>query len=196
MTLAGLLLAALLVQPGPGGLTEAQAAAFEQKLAAIVAAAAAPKGAARSRRATTVPQDELNAYLHYAGPDVLPAGVTNAFVTLHGQGRVAARAVVDLDEVRRTRSSGSLLDPRSYLTGRLPLTLTGLLTTAEGTARFAIERADVGGVPVPAAFVHEIVAYYSRSDEYPRGIDLVNGFRLPAEIERLEVATGRLVVVQ
>ena len=65
----------------------------------------------------------------------------------------------------------------SYLTGRLPLTATGILTTAKGVGRFALESASVGGVPIPKPLLQEIVSYYSRTPQSPAGISLDDPFR-------------------
>ena len=46
-------------------------------------------------------------------------------------------------------SSASLLDPVSYLTGRLPVTAVGVLKTNNGVGQMFVEGTTVGGVPVP-----------------------------------------------
>ena len=44
-------------------------------------------------------------------------------------GRLSGRAVVDLDVIRKKKSSGGWFDPTSYLTGTLPVTASGVLRT-------------------------------------------------------------------
>src|SRR4030095_2856091 len=113
---------------------------LRQKVATITAFAEKP--VAQGRR-TTIPENEVNSYLVYDAHEQLPAGVVEPSVTILGTGRLAGRAVVDLDAVRRAKASASILDPTNYLTGRLPATATGRLTTANGVGRFQLDGATV-----------------------------------------------------
>jgi hypothetical protein len=164
-----------------------------QKVAAI---------AARGERAsnvplrTTVTESEVNSYLAYELGDALPQGVVDPSVTILGMGRLTGRAVVDLDAVRQASKTTSMLDPRSYLGGQLPVTATGVLRATNGAGRFDLESASVGGVPIPKLFLQEIVAYYSKSPERPNGISLDEEFPLPARIREILVERGQAVVVQ
>ncbi len=169
------------------------AAQLRQKIASITQYAAGRAGAPRR---TTITEQELNAYLAYDANGDLPAGVVDPTVTIEGTGRVSGRAVVDLDAVRRQRNPTSALDPMSYLTGRLPLTLTGILKTGNGMGQFALESATIGGVPVPKPVLQQIVSYYSRSPEQPNGVSLDDPFALPAHIREIQVEHGRAVIVQ
>lgn len=145
---------------------------------------------------TLVTERELNAYLAYEFVRELPTGVVDPSVAIVGLGRIEGRAVVDLDRVRKERRPTSRFDPFYYLTGRLPVTATGVLKTNGGTGRFELESASVSGVAVPTLVVEQIVGYYSRSAERPSGIDLDVPFELPAHIREIQVARGQAVVVQ
>lgn len=181
---------ALHMDAGP---TRRDAALLKQKVAAIERAAAAPQ---KQTRRTIVTENEVNAYLTYdAAPD-LPAGVVNPSVTILGNGRLSGRAIVDLDAVRKSSNPTSMLDPMSYLTGRLPITATGVLTTSSGVGRFQLESAAVGSVPVPKIVLQQIVGYYSRTPEQPGGISLDDPFALPARIREIQVQRGQAIIVQ
>jgi hypothetical protein len=84
----------------------------------------------------------------------------------------------------------------SYLTGRLPVTATGTLKTANGTGQFVLETAAVAGVPVPKLVLQEIVTYYSRSAANPAGIGLDDAFALPSRIREIQVQRGQAIIVQ
>jgi hypothetical protein len=170
-----------------------QAEQFEQKLQRILAHSSTPASAPRQ---TPITQQEVNAYLQLRGPELLPVGVTDPTLAAHGGGRLSGRAVVDLDVVRQKKSSGSLLDLRSYLTGRLPVTAEGILHTRNGTARFELHTATVGGVTIPKGFLQELVSYYTRSRDYPNGISLDQTYPLPANIREIQVGEGSAIVVQ
>ncbi|HWF84440.1 MAG TPA: hypothetical protein VG222_06325, partial [Vicinamibacterales bacterium] len=117
-------------------------------------------------------------------------------VAILGTGRVSGRAIVDLDAVRKSSSPTSMLDPMNYLSGRLPITATGVLTTNNGVGRFQLESATVSSVPVPKMILQQIVAYYSRTPERPGGIGLDDPFVLPARIREIQVQRGQAIIVQ
>jgi hypothetical protein len=150
----------------------------------------------KQERRTILTENEVNSYLAYDSPNDLPAGVVDPSLTVLGPGRVSGRAVVDLDAVRKSRNPTSMLDPMSYLTGRLPITATGTLKTSNGIGRFQLESAAVGGVPVPKMVLQEIVSYYSRTPEKPAGIGLDDPFALPARIREIQVDRGQAIIVQ
>jgi hypothetical protein len=166
---------------------------LKQKVATITAFADRPSN--QSRR-TAVTESEVNAYLGYDGRAQLPAGVVDPAVSILGTGRLSGRAVVDLDAVRRAKASQSWFDPTNYLTGKLPVTATGRLQTKNGTGRFELESASVGGVPVPKLLLQEIVSYYSRTSENPSGINIDDPFALPARIREIQVERGQAIIVQ
>lgn len=166
---------------------------MKQKVAAISEYARRPS--AKPRR-TTITEQEVNAYLALELGGELPAGVVDPSVSILGTGRLSGRAVVDLDAVRRQNQPTGLLDPMSYLTGRLPLTASGILTTSSGVGHFALESASLAGVPIPKPVLQQIVGYYSRSPQNPSGIRLDDPFPLPAHIREIQVQRGQAVVVQ
>jgi hypothetical protein len=149
----------------------------------------------RSRR-TTVSEQELNAYLVLEAAPQFLTGVGDPSVSMMGSGRVTGRAVVDLDAVRQANPPGGFLDPRMLLRGHVPVTASGTLRTKEGTGRFELESATVGGVPVPKAILQEIVSYYSKSPDAPSGIRLDDAFMLPAGIQEIQVEPDQAVIVQ
>jgi hypothetical protein len=168
--------------------------AMKQKVAAIESFAQR-RGPAEPRR-TMVTESEVNAYLSLDAREQLPVGVVEPTVTILGTGRVSGRAMVDLDAVRKQRPPSGLLDPMTYLSGRLPITATGVLTTSNGVGRFDLESASVGSVPIPKMLLQEIVSYYSRTPEKPAGIALDDPFALPARIREIHVQRGQALVVQ
>ena len=174
--------------------TRQQAALFERKLGEI--AKPNPPTARPGLRRTPVTETELNSWFQFEAPPLLPDGVTEPQVTLVGGGKVAGHAVVDLDRVAKSRTTGGLFDPWRYLGGRVPVDVTGTLRTADGMGRFEIESAQLSGVPVPRVLLQEVVSYYSRGEKTPQGVRLDDAFPLPAGIRQIELGQGRAVVVQ
>jgi len=175
------------------GVTRRDADSMRQKVAFITQLGERPD---TQIHRTTVTENEVNAYLAYDAPSDLPTGVIEPAVTLLGPGRISAHAVVDLDAVRRQRSATSAFDPMSYLSGRLPVAVTGALTTSNGVARFDLESATVSNVPVPKAMLQQILSHYSRTSANPGGIVLDDPFPLPARIREIQLLQGQAIVVQ
>lgn len=175
--------------------SQALADATYGKLQAVIQAAPARPARADAARRTVFSQTEMNAYLKYRAASWLPTGLTDPTVQFIGPNRVATLVTADLDGVRK-RSSGGWFDPTSYLRGRLPVYVTGMLSTADGRGRFVLERATVDGIPVPTLFIDELLAFYTRSAENPTGMRLEEPFELPSEIQRIDVTPGEAVVIQ
>jgi hypothetical protein len=187
------LAAAAVVSTQSGNTAAALADQFQQKLQQIVNNG---NNDSKTPRRTPVSQSEVNAYLRVKELELLPVGVKDATVAAEGEGRLSGRAVVDLDAVREKKGSGGWLDPTTYLTGRLPVTASGVLHTKDGTGRFELERAEVSGIPVPKSFLQELVSYYTRSRDHPKGVSLDDVFELPANIREIQVGHGNAIVVQ
>jgi len=169
---------------------------FQAKLTKIVEFGnAKPAAKATPKRSTAVTDNEVNSYIRLKAADQIPVGVTDPELTAVGDGRVAGRAIVDLDAVRKQKQRG-WLDPLAYLGGQLPITAAGRLTTKDGKGQFLLESAEVKGVPVPKAVVQELLTYYSRTPENPGGIDMDAPFELPARIQEIRVGSGTSTVVQ
>ena len=174
-------------------LTPQLADTFEKKIVAVQTNASTD---AKNPKPTQFSEDETNSYLKYKSGPLLPTGLTEPVITMHGAGRVTGRAIVDLDIVRQKQSSGGWFDPTSYLTGKLPVSAVGRIVTADGQGRFELERADISGVPVPKSLLAQMVNYFTRTAGNPKGSSIDDTFELPADIRRIDVATGRFTVVQ
>lgn len=182
----------------PGGAAQRfpkqDADTFSVKLNRIVEhGLAVPRGKAVPRT-TEISDAELNAYLHHA-KDQIPVGIIDPAINALGDGRVGGRALVDLDAVRKQKPRG-WMDPMGYLTGRLPLTATGRLTTKDGVGRFMLESAEISGVTVPKTLIQELLSYYSKTPEDPAGINMDDPFELPSRIREIRVGKAQATIVQ
>jgi hypothetical protein len=190
-------LAALAVAPiaGQERLTKQDADRFQTKLGRIVVQGKSAPLKSAQPRSTPITDIELNSYLRFNAKDQVPVGILEPTLNALGDGRVSGRAVVDLDVVRKQKQRG-WLDPVGYLSGRLPVTAAGRLTTKEGKGQFQLESAEISGVTVPKAVLQELLSFYSKSAESPNGIDMDAPFELPSRIREIRVGTGTATVVQ
>jgi len=145
---------------------------------------------------TRVTEREVNAYLAFDAKSELPAGFTDPRITVLPDLKLSGTATIDLDAVRKERQSRGWLDPLSYLGGKVAVTVSGRLTSSNGLARFALERATVGGVTVPKLLVQELVTFYSRTADNPRGLNLDDPYPLPARIRQIDIRPGEAIVRQ
>jgi len=176
-----------------GDVSKIEAARFQTKLAQIEQNAAAP--GKKGLRTIQVTDDEVNSYLKYLAGSQVPVGIADPILHAAGGGRMTGRAVVDLDAVR-TQKKRAWTDPLAYLTGRLPVTAAGTLTTQNGVGRFHLESAEISGVTIPKSLLQELLSYYSKTPERPEGINMDDPFQLPSAIREIRVAVGSAAVVQ
>ena len=165
------------------------------KIDAIAATGAAPRQPRAKAVRTSLTEAEINAYLYVHGPDVLPSGITEPEIRLREDGRVQARAIVDLDSVRRSRSR-SWRDPLFYITGSVEVVAFGAVAADDGVGRAELESATFGGVSMPQSVIREVLRFYTRRPERPEGFDLDEPFELPANIRSADVARERVTIVQ
>ena len=194
---AGLAIGVLLLtgQREAPRLNKADGDSFNAKLQKIVALGNTVRAKSAPAQNTQVTDAEVNAYLKFHAQDQIPVGVVDPMIFANGNGIVSGQATVDLDAVRTQKQRG-WLDPMGYLTGRLPLTARGRLTTANGVGRFQLESAELSGVTIPKTLLQELLSYYSKTPENPAGINMDDPFELPAQIREIRVAAGSATIVQ
>jgi hypothetical protein len=175
-------------------LSRQQADSFAKKMAIINQAATLPQPAGGRRTAVT--ETELNSWFMYRATPLLPQGVADPRITIVGSGKVMGTVIVDLEAIGKKKSSGGAFDPWSLLGGRVPVNVTGILTTKGGRGQFNLQQADISGIPVPMSVLQELVSYYSRTADDPDGVRLDDQFQLPAKIQQIEVGQAQAVVIQ
>jgi hypothetical protein len=168
---------------------------LDRKLNQVLTRAAKPPAKNAKPQRTSVTEKEVNAYFAFQGKEYLPVGVTNPVVTITDTTRVAGRAIVDLDAIRKSKERG-WMDLLSYVTGSVEIRAAGKLHTANGSGTFELESASIGGVPISKAFLQEVIAHYSRTPESPEGFNLDQPFKLPYQVQHVELQRALAVIVQ
>ena len=175
-------------------LSRQDATRFQAKLAQIERNAVTPRKGTGART-TPVTDGEVNAYLTFLAGSQVPVGIVEPTLHAAGNGRVTGRALVDLDAVRKQKKR-AWTDPLGYLTGRLPVTAAGALTTHAGVGQFTLDSAAISGITIPKSVLQELLSYYSRTADKPSGINMDEPFALPAAIREIRVGMGSALVIQ
>lgn len=145
---------------------------------------------------TPMTEPEVNSYLAYNLKDKIPRGLAKPEIRMVGVGQLAGQVWVDMDEFKRGRGPGGIMDPLSYISGQVPVTARGVLRARDGRGQFQLTAAEINGVPVPKPIVQELVSFFSRTPANPNGFDLDAPFNLPAKIREILVNQGAAVMVQ
>jgi hypothetical protein len=145
---------------------------------------------------TPFTESEINSYLVFNIKDKIPKGLANPEINILGNGSLGGRVLVDLDEFKRNRASNGFMDPFNYIYGRVPVTAHGVLRTRDGRGQFYLGSAEIHGITLPKQLVQELVSYFSRTRENPRGFNMDAPFDLPAKIRRIDVNKGEAVMAQ
>src|SRR5688572_29354816 len=185
--------AGIIVTAAADVLTRQQGDAFAKKVVVVQEHA---NDGVKKPLSTTFTQAETNSYLKFNATELLPTGLTQPEITMLGQNRVSAKAIVDLDIVRKKQSSGGWFDPTSYLTGKLLVTAAGRVITGDGKGRVELQSAEVSGVPIPKTFLNQLVNFFTRTEDNPKGSTVDDVFELPAKIKRIDSEQGRFTVHQ
>jgi hypothetical protein len=175
--------------------TRAEADAMQTKLERVAAVAETSRPADAPPLRTTFTEREINAYLALEGPTVLPPGIAMPGVQVGDGGRVRARAIVDLDAVRRSRER-SVFDPLGYLTGSVEVVAVGRVEGSSGEGLIRYESATVGGVAVPKTVAQELLRFYTRTPERPSGFAFDEPFVLPAGLRAVSTERGAIELMQ
>jgi hypothetical protein len=180
--------------PAPA-LSKQDSESLQRKLAAIEARGNQPTTNTAKPLRTSFTEREVNAYFKYDGKTHLPTGVADPQITIADNGQVEAKAIVDMDAVRKAQSN-MLLDLISVFTGSVEVKAAGRLQAADGKGTLAIDKASVGGFPVPKSVLQSVISHYSKSPDLPDGFNLDKPFDLPASIRSVQTQRGTAIIIQ
>ena len=193
MLLAGPVPPAVADRPPPprSGLSWAEADVLAQALEEVEAAF--KTGQPAKNQSLVVTESQLNSYLNLTLGPKMPTGLSEVAVQLAHNGLVA-RARVDLDRVPLKRPTDGAWSLYSLLSGVVPVEISGRLEARDGMGTIDLKEARLGGWPVPASLVGQLVGSSTRSAANPQGFDIRAPFRLPYAMRRIRFELGRAVV--
>jgi hypothetical protein len=158
---------------------------MQEKLESVVRFGAIPRLETQS---TVFEEGEVNAYLEHHLRSEIPPGVMAPTLRILGDNRLSATATLDLDAMNASRPPSEGFDPLRVLKGSLLAKVSGRLVTEQGSGRFELETAELGGIPLPRALVSQLVSRYDVNIDAP--------FDLPSSIREIRVETGQVTVLQ
>jgi hypothetical protein len=150
-------------------------------------------GRPASEDTIVVTERELNSFVNLELADKIPPEVSDLELEL-GQGRLLARARLDLDRLKEKIPEGGPTAVLSMLGGAVPVELAGRLESAEGLARLDLETVEIGGVGLPPSLLAQIVSFATRDEEHPAGIDIAAPVALPWTARSVRLEPGRALV--
>src|SRR4029079_1802797 len=77
---------------------------------------------------TPITEPEVNSYLAFNIKEKIPRGLSQPPMRMVGNVQLESRVLVDMDDCKRGRSSGGIMDPMNYISGQVPLTARGALS--------------------------------------------------------------------
>jgi hypothetical protein len=176
-------------------LTRTEAENMARKLEAIETRGITPAKAPAKPVSTSFTEREVNSFFKFMGPMFMPTGISNTQLGFGADGNVNGRAIVDLNAIRTAEARG-WLDPLAYVAGSMEVQVAGRLLASNGKGVFQFQSASIGGVPVAKSVVQELLAFYTKSPEYPKGLNLDDPFELPSNIRSVQTKVGTATVVQ
>lgn len=150
----------------------------------------------KSRKPQTVlfTQGEVNSYLNLTYAEKLPKGLRDVEVRLD-RDRILAKGLVNIDRVKgKVGEGGGSWGPLSFLSGDVPVEITGKVTAKDGFGLVVWESVYLSSMRVPVSVLEQLVLSATKTEENPEGVDITAPFRLPYSVNRLRLEPGRALL--
>ncbi len=174
------------------GLSPVAARKFQSKLMQL---SATGPGKGGSLRPIVFTDDEVNSFIKYDRPPVLPPSVRDLEIHFKPDG-IHGAANVNFDELKPSQQSANPLTARllaSIFQGTQHLTALGVLESKDGTGTLAIKDVHIGSTALSDWLVNFLIQTYVES-EYK--IDLSKPFLLPNHVTHIEFAPGKAILIR
>jgi len=176
--LASVLSAALLASARPDSL----ATAVQRKIDLI------ESGRASRGAVFDFPARELNAWIRYKVPQVVPEGVREPRLEL-GNGTATAYALVDFVKVRQGQGQGTNWLIARLIEGEKLVMVKGRIESAKGLAAVHLERVEIGGLAVSGTTLDVLIRTFFLPF-YPNA-KIGEPFDLAGGLDRIEALPNR-----
>ena len=148
----------------------------------------------RKPRTVLLTQGELNSYLNLTYAEKLPKGLRDVAVRLD-RDRILAKGLVNIERVKgKVGEGGGGWGPLSFLSGDVPVEITGKLTAKEGFGVVQWESVYLSSMRVPISVLEQLVLSATRTEANPEGFDIHAPFRLPYSVNELRLEPGRALL--
>lgn len=170
--------------------SEPAAVRMQQKMDRILANSSRPVG--QRGPAVTFSEDEINSYFALRMGDRIPKGVSNIRLDIHPE-KSTGQLVVDFDEYKAAakRPMNPILD--LFVRGRRAVTVVGTVEgLGDGQARYHLDSVSLDDFTVKGGLLEYLIRWFV-VPRYPRAA-MDQPFALPANIQRIEIQEGKIVV--
>ncbi len=170
--------------------SEPAAARMQQKMDLILANSTKPVG--QRGPAVTFTEDEINSYFALRMGDRIPKGVSGIRLDIHPN-KSTGQLTLDFDEYKAAakRPMNPMLD--LFLRRRRAVTVIGTVESlGAGQARYHLDSVSLDDFTVKGALLEYLIRWFV-IPRYPRAA-MDRPFALPANIQRIEIQEGKIVV--
>ena len=147
-------------------------------------------GRPASKDTVVVTENQLNSFVNLSLAEQIPPELSDLEFQLQ-KNHLGARGRLDLDRLREKMPQEGPATLLSMLSGVVPVELGGRVESAEGLFRLELERVAIGGVSLPPALLVQIIAYATKNEERPAGLDIAAPVALPWTARQVRVEPGR-----
>jgi hypothetical protein len=147
-------------------------------------------GRRASKETVVLTERQLNSFVNLSLAEQIPPELSELEIELDAD-RLGARGRLDLDQLREKMPEGGAASLLSMLSGVVPVELGARVKSAEGLFRLELEEVLIGGVSLPPALLSQIIAFATKNEERPSGLDIAAPVALPWTARQVRVEPGR-----
>lgn len=147
-------------------------------------------GRRASKTTVVVTERQLNSFVNLSLAEQIPPELSDLEFLL-GADRLRARGRLDLDQLQAKMPEGGTASLLSMLSGVVPVELGARVQSAEGLFQLELEDVTIGGLSLPPALLAQIIAFATKKEDRPDGVDIAAPVALPWTARQVRIEPGR-----
>jgi hypothetical protein len=147
-------------------------------------------GRRASKKTVVVTERQLNSFVNLSLAEQIPPELSDLEFQL-GADRLRARGRLDLDQLQAKMPEGGAASLLSMLSGVVPVELGARVQSAEGLFQLELEEVTIGGLSLPPALLAQIIAFATKKEDRPDGMDIAAPVALPWTARQVRIEPGR-----
>jgi len=147
-------------------------------------------GRRASKGTIVVTERQLNSFVNLSLAEQIPPELSDLEFQL-GASSLRARGRLDLDQLRAKMPEGGMASLLSMLSGVVPVELGARVQSADGLFQLDLEEVTIGGLGLPPALLAQIIAFATKKEGQPNGLDIAAPVALPWTARQVRIEPGR-----